>query len=105
MSEGVVIGRETAPQGVVIASDFAYNLAVGIANLQTLLMPGNFIVYGNAARGSARLLESMQVFANELAFLHPSESIEIRFGNDDQQSIALQGAAGLVTAEQLRINY
>ncbi|WEO65125.1 ROK family protein [Rhizobium rhizogenes] len=96
---------ENSPSGQRLLSEYAYNLAVGIANLQTLLMPGNFIIYGNAAHGSARLLETIQVFVDELAFRHPKESIEITFGSTDQQSITLQGAAGLVIAEELKIHY
>lgn len=96
---------ENSPSAERLLSEYGYNLAVGIANLQTLLMPGNFIIYGNAARGSARLLDTIRGFVDELAFRHPKESIEITFGNMDQQSITLQGAAGLVIAEELRIHY
>lgn len=88
-----------------LLSEYAYNLAVGIANLQTLLMPGNFIIYGNAARGSAHLLEMIQANVNELAFRHPGQAIEVTFGTREQQAIALQGAAGLVIAEELKIRY
>lgn len=85
--------------------EYAYNLAVGIANLQTLIMPDNFILYGGVARGSVLLLEDIRAFARDLAFSSPAKSIEINFGSPDQHSVALRGAAGLVISEELRIKY
>ena len=85
--------------------EYAYNLAVGIANLQTLLMPGNYLLYGDAGRGSARLLEVIQAFVDQLAFSHAKDRAELAFGIADQESITLRGAAGLVISDELKILY
>jgi predicted NBD/HSP70 family sugar kinase len=96
---------ETQSVALSLMQEFTYNLAIGIANLQTLLMPGNFILYGGVALGSERMLALLQRDVRDLAFSHPRAAIEISYGNAQQNRIALHGAAGLVIGEQLRIQY
>lgn len=83
---------------------YAHNLAIGIANLQTLMMPDSFIIYGNARRGRGRLEEALTSELRRLAASIEGNPIRVLMGRDEQQ-ITLQGAAGLVISQQLAINY
>ncbi len=96
---------EHDPGAETLLTEYAHNLAVGIANLETLLMPGNFIIYGNAARGSTKLLNKIEQFTRAIAVRHPDEAVHVMFGNQDQEAVTLRGAAGLVIADELRISY
>lgn len=99
----VALGRDI-PAARDLLQRYAHNLAVGIANLQTLLMPDNFIIYGSARRGR-EVLE--QVLAREIAMLAPSiagNPIRVLTGRDEQ-AITLRGAAGLIISQKLKIAY
>lgn len=96
---------EHNPIAETLLTEYARNLAIGVANLETLLMPGNFIIYGNAAKGSERLLEKIERSVKEIAVRHPGEAVHVMFGNKDQEAVTLRGAAGLVIADELRIRY
>lgn len=93
------------PAAATLLGEYARNIAVGIANLETLLMPGNFIIYGNAATGSPHLLEMIERCVKEISVRHPGETVHVMFGNKDQEAVTLRGAAGLVIADELRIRY
>ena len=95
---------ETDPTAERLLEDYARNLAVGIANLQTLLMPCNYVIFGNAAGASQRLLDRIRHHVGALSPPHPSAVIDIRFGRD-QEVTTLRGAAGLIIADKLRIAY
>lgn len=95
---------ETDPNAAGLLEEYARNLSVGIANLQTLLMPCSYVIFGNAARASGRLLDRIRHHVQALSPAHPSAEIDIRFGRD-QEVTTLRGAAGLIIAEKLRIAY
>lgn len=83
---------------------YARNLAIGITNLQTLLMPDNFVIYGEARRGREPLRE---VLSHEISALAPppaSSPIRVLMGRGEQ-AITLRGAAGLVITHKLKIDY
>lgn len=84
--------------------EYARNLAIGMANLQTLLMPSNFIIYGNAARGTEALRSEIEKQVIELSPPSPREGVHVQFGKDERAT-TLRGAAGLVISEKLRISY
>jgi len=52
------------PRAAVVVAEYARNIAVGLANIQQLCMPGLFILHGEAAQASEgfreRILETLQ---------------------------------------------
>lgn len=83
---------------------YARNVAVGIANLQTLLMPSYFIIYGDVAGGDARLHDLIEADVKSLSPRHPGGKRHVACGADEEE-ITLRGAAGLVISSQLQIKY
>lgn len=102
--EELSVRAETDAAAQTLLEEYAHNLSVGIANLQTLLMPCNYVIFGNAARGSERLLDRIRHHVHALSPAHPSAVIDVRFGRD-QEVTTLRGAAGLIIADKLRIAY
>lgn len=95
---------EDEPTANKLLARYAHNLAIGIANLQTLMMPDNFIIYGNARRGSEKLEHFLAREITALAPSIPGNPIQVLMGKDEQL-ITLRGAAGLVISKQLEIEY
>jgi len=87
-----------------LLDEYARNVAVGIANLQTLLMPSNYIIFGNVASGSTAFLDRIRYHVRRLSPRHPSADIDIQFGKNEDAT-TLRGAAGLIIADKLRIAY
>lgn len=87
-----------------LLDEYARNLAIGMANLQTLLMPNNFVIYGNAARGDELFRQKIQSHMDRLSPAHPSGSTNVIFGTD-QNATTLRGAAGLIIEDKLKISY
>lgn len=87
-----------------LLDEYALNLAIGMANLQTLLMPNNFVIYGNVARGDEEFRQKIQTHLVSLSPVHPSVTINVMFGSD-QKATTLRGAAGLIIEDKLKISY
>ena len=102
--EGLVELSRDQPVATKLLEKYAHNLAIGIANLQTLLMSDNFIVYGSARRGGERLERLLVSELDELAASIEGNPIRVIMGRNEQQ-ITLRGAAGLVISQQLAIEY
>ncbi|MEM7441762.1 MAG: ROK family transcriptional regulator [Pseudomonadota bacterium] len=94
-------GDETATE---LMNQYARNLAVGIANLQTLLMPSDFILYGDIVEGSAQLHDRIEADVKLLSPRHPGGKRHVICGSEEEKT-TLRGAAGLVISEQLQIEY
>lgn len=95
---------EELPAASQLLSRYAHNLAIGIANLQTLLMPDNFIIYGDVRRGGAVMQQCLTREISGLAASLPGNPITVLLGRNEQ-TITLQGAAGLIVSKQLEIEY
>jgi len=102
--ERLVAMSDVVPAAKELLAGYARNLAIGIINLQTLMMPDNFIIYGNARRGRAGLEKAILLAIEGLATPMLENPINVMTGHDENQ-ITLQGAAGLVISHQLEINY
>lgn len=92
------------PRAAAVFARYARDLAVGMANLQTLLMPDDFIVYGAATQGGPRLAILLSEELRRLALSVRSSALSVRFGRDEQAT-TLRGAAGLVISDKLEITY
>lgn len=102
--ESLAAESEILPEAKVLLQQYAHNLAIGISNLQTLMMLDNYIIYGEARRGRKAIEDALVAELDVLSGPGPSSSIKIMTGRDQQQ-ITLRGAAGLVISEQLEIDY
>jgi len=102
--ERLVLMSANDPAANEVLQGYARNLAIGIVNLQTLMMPDNFIIYGSARRGRAVLEQAILSALDSLATPMLENPIKVMTGRDEKQ-ITLQGAAGLVISRQLEINY
>jgi predicted NBD/HSP70 family sugar kinase len=86
-----------------LADRYAYNIAVGIANVQQTLAPTHFILHGDVVRGGARMIDAIAAHVRLLAPSRPGLNIEISAG-DASDKAALLGAAGLVLSDQLQVS-
>jgi predicted NBD/HSP70 family sugar kinase len=98
--------RQAKASGLAAAllREYAHNLAVGIANLQTLMMPDNYIIYGDAVRGGPAFQTMLVEELEQLAAPMAGRGLTVRMGRDERQT-TLRGAAGLVISRQLEIDY
>ena len=102
--ERLVAESETTPNMKALLQEYAHNLAIGISNLQTLMMLDNYIIYGEARRGRKTIEDALLSELEGLSGPGSGSSIKVMTGRDEQQ-ITLRGAAGLVISQQLEINY
>ncbi|WP_284164811.1 ROK family transcriptional regulator [Frigidibacter sp. SD6-1] len=103
-SERLVDLSAQMPAAGALLSRYAHNIAIGIANLQTLLMPDNFIIYGDVRRGGEIMQQFLTREISGLAASLPGNPITVFLGQNEQ-TITLQGAAGLIVSKQLEIEY
>jgi predicted NBD/HSP70 family sugar kinase len=91
-----------------IASDvlkrYAQNIAVGLANLQTLMMPDNFVLYGGIRKGGAEMIGALEKRLADLAPSIQGNAMRIIVGQNEAAT-TLRGAAGLVISQKLSIEY
>lgn len=98
------LAEDGDPSATELMNQYARNLAVGIANLQTLLMPSDFILYGDIIKGSARLHDRIETDVKLLSPRHPGGKRHVICGSEEEKT-TLRGAAGLVISKQLQIKY
>ena len=91
-------------QGVSGARDllnqYAYNLSIGLANLQQVMAPNIIILHGDVARGGERLGDLIRRDFLSLTLRRPGDEVKLLLGGDEDVA-ALRGAAGLVLSELL----
>lgn len=94
-------------QGVAGASDllqeYAFNIAIGLANLQQLMAPNFIILHGDVASGGTRMLGAIDAHFQKLILPRPGEDVSLVLGDVDDVA-ALRGAAGLVLSELLNFS-
>ncbi|MGA8113038.1 MAG: hypothetical protein WCA46_05195, partial [Actinocatenispora sp.] len=80
---------------------YAFNLAVGIANLQQTLALNRYVLHGDAVGGGEPFAQAIQRHARDLVPAHPGGRPHLLLGGDDER-VTLLGAAGLVLSDQLQ---
>jgi predicted NBD/HSP70 family sugar kinase len=83
-----------------LVREYAFNIAVGLANLQQFVAPNLIIVHGDIVRGGSPLLHLIQESFHSLIFHRPGDDIALAFG-DSECLAALRGAASLLLSELL----
>jgi len=95
---------ESNEKSAALLARYARNLAVGLANLQTLMMPDNFILYGKARSGGQQFLETLETELSRLTLPVENKRVRVLKGRDEAAT-TLRGAAGLVINKRLEIEY
>ncbi|MDL2408287.1 ROK family protein [Rhizobium calliandrae] len=81
---------------------YAFNISVGLANLQQLTAPNCITLHGDVVRGGKWMLELIEENFRELIFNPADNQITLALG-DSEDVASLRGAAGLVLAELLDV--
>ncbi|POH33147.1 MULTISPECIES: ROK family protein [Sinorhizobium] len=93
-----------AEQGVNEAEDllqeYAFNVSVGLANLQHLIAPNCIILHGDVVNGGRRMLSLIERNFRDQLLDRPGDEIMLALG-DSENVAALRGAAGLILSELL----
>jgi predicted NBD/HSP70 family sugar kinase len=95
---------QTGGAAATLLREYAHNLAIGIANLQTLMMPDNYIIYGDVVRGGSAFQALLAEELEQLAAPMAGRGLSVLMGRDERKT-TLRGAAGLVISRQLEIDY
>ncbi|OWK25387.1 hypothetical protein AJ87_10890 [Rhizobium yanglingense] len=83
-----------------LLQEYAFNISVGLANLQHLMALNCIILHGDVVRGGKTMLNLIEGSFRELVFHRPDEEITLAFG-DSEDVAALRGAASLFLSELL----
>ena len=86
-----------------LADRYAYNVAVGIANVQQTLAPSHYILHGDVVLGGDTMIEAIAVHVRNLVPGRPGLKIELSAGEAGDRA-ALLGAAGLVLSDLLQLS-
>lgn len=93
-----------ANQGVKGAEDllqaYAFNISIGLANLQQLMAPNHIILHGDVVHGGGQMLELIDANFRKLILTRPGDEVTLALGEIEDVA-ALRGAAGLVLSELL----
>ncbi|WP_376773774.1 ROK family transcriptional regulator [Rhizobium mongolense] len=83
-----------------LLQEYAFNISVGLANLQQLTAPNCIILHGDVVRGGKSMLDPIEARFQELTVNLADEEITLALG-DSEDVAGLRGAAGLVLCELL----
>ncbi|MFA1674256.1 ROK family protein [Rhizobium mongolense] len=83
-----------------LLQEYAFNISVGLANLQHLMALNCIILHGDVVRGGKTMLNLIEGSFRELIFHRTDEEITLAFG-DSEDVATLRGAASLFLSELL----
>lgn len=84
-------------------SQYACNLAIGLANLQQVMAPNIIILHGDVARGGKRLGDLIRKKFMSSILRRPGDEVNLLLGGNEDFA-ALRGAAGLVLSDLLNFS-
>ncbi|MHC2419859.1 putative NBD/HSP70 family sugar kinase [Sinorhizobium meliloti] len=96
----IVLADQRVAGAAELLQEYAYNLSVGLANLQQLMAPNYIILHGDIAQGGDRMIELIEQNFRGLILNRPGDEVSLALG-DSEDVAALRGAAGLVLSELL----
>lgn len=105
MNSGALMRLVTAGDSAAgeLADRYAYNIAVGIANVQQTLAPSRYILHGDVVLGGDLMIAAIAAHVRNLVPGRPGLNIELLPGDADDRA-ALRGAAGLVLSDLLQLS-
>lgn len=89
------------PVAAALLDRYADNLAIGLANLATLMAPRRIILHGDAVGGGESFRASVEAKVWARMLPHAADVVEVTLSDLDQRA-GLLGAAGLVLSETFR---
>ncbi|WP_245277380.1 ROK family protein [Rhizobium leguminosarum] len=96
----LTLADDDVPGARELIRDYAFNIAVGLANLQQFMAPNFIVIHGDIVRGGSPILRLIQESFHDLVFHRPGDDIALAFG-DSECLAALRGAASLLLSELL----
>jgi predicted NBD/HSP70 family sugar kinase len=92
------------PDCARLLSDYAANVALGVANLQQLLGVGRFIVHGDPVQGGNALRTEIEEEVRARTLAHPASPVDVVFADPDDHA-TLRGAAAVVLSRALHVSF
>lgn len=92
--------NDSVPGARELLQDYAFNISIGLANLQQFMAPNFIVIHGDIVRGGNTILHLIQETFGDLVFHRPGDEIIVDFGASDCMA-ALRGAASLLLSELL----
>jgi len=103
LDASTLVARATTDTAAADLLDrYADNLAIGLANLGTLMAPRRIILHGDAVGGGEVLRAAIEAKVRARMLPHAADAVEISLSALDQRA-GLLGAAGLVLSETFRL--
>ncbi|WP_080636803.1 ROK family protein [Sinorhizobium meliloti] len=93
VNRGIDVARE-------LLEEYAFNISVGLANLQQLVAPNCIILHGDVVNGGKPMIDLIEGSFRKLVLTPPDEEITLALC-DCERVAALRGAAGLILSELL----
>jgi len=90
------------PAAAALLDRYADNLAIGLANLATLMAPRRIILHGDAVGGGEEFRANVEAKVWARMLPHAAEVVQVTLSELDQRA-GLLGAAGLVLSETFRL--
>ncbi len=100
VSRLVTLANHDVPGARELLRDYAFNISVGLANLQQFMAPNFIVIHGDIVRGGNPMLDLIRESFRDLIFHRPDDEIALDFGGSDCLA-ALRGAASLLLSELL----
>ncbi|MBY2996398.1 ROK family protein [Rhizobium leguminosarum] len=100
VSRLLTLANDDVPGARELLRDYAFNISVGLANLQQFMAPNFIVIHGDIVRGGNPMLHLIQESFRELVFHRPGDEIALAFG-DSECLAGLRGAASLLLSELL----
>ncbi|APG87105.1 ROK family protein [Sinorhizobium americanum] len=96
----VMLANQGVKEAVDLLDEYAFNVSVGLANLQHLIAPNCIILHGDVVHGGRRMLDLIERSFRDQLLDRPGDEIRLALG-DSENVAALRGAAGLILSELL----
>lgn len=101
-ARALVALADTSAEAAGLLDRYADNLAIGLANLATLLSPQRIILHGDAVGGGEPFRAQINSKLRARMLPHVADGVELTLSALDQRA-GLLGAAGLVLSETFRL--
>ncbi len=96
----VMLADQGVEEAVDLLEEYAFNVSVGLSNLQHLIAPNCIILHGDVVHGGKRMLGLIERSFRDQLIDRPGDEVMLALGESENVA-ALRGAAGLILSELL----
>ncbi len=96
----VMLADQGVKEAVNLLEEYAFNVSVGLSNLQHLIAPNCIILHGDVVHGGKRMLSLIERSFRDQLIDRPGDEIMLALGESENVAV-LRGAAGLILSELL----